>query len=250
MLTRLPGQDELGFQIIRPFVPSSHDDTRQLLTAYLVAESDGDRYGELTSYRVTGGDLPDGPGIVADSINGNAEVSQQQSLLCRQGSGSTCTFGNLILVPIADSLLYVQPLYVRADRENAPSLLERVIVEYQGDVAIGDDLREALRGLPAFSDLPDDPDGPVPPDDSGEPDDPGGPDDDEATISELLAQADAAFVEADEALRAGDLATYQEKVDEARDLITEAQQRLAEETGEPLPEDPGSTTTTSEPQSA
>jgi uncharacterized membrane protein (UPF0182 family) len=260
VLTRLPGQDELGFQIIRPFVPFSREDNRQLLTAYLVAESDGDRYGQLTSYRVTGGNLPDGPGIVSDSINGNAEVSQQQSLLCRQGSGSKCTFGNLILVPIADSLLYVQPLYVRADTDDAPALLERVIVEYQGDVSIGDDLREALQGLPAFSGLSDEPEDPIEGNGSGEPpddDDDGG---DGPSVAELLAEADAAFVAAEDALRSGDLSTYQEKIDEARDLITEAQQLLSEETGEAPPvvegsesgseESTSSTTTTSEPQSA
>lgn len=254
VLTRLPGQDELSFQLIRPFVPNSDEDNRQLLTAYLVAESDGANYGRLTSYRVTGGDFPDGPGIVADSISGAAEVSEQQSLLCRQGSGSKCTFGNLILVPIEDSLLYVQPLYVLADRDDAPALLERVIVEYDGDVAIGSTLREALQGLSAFADLPDDPGEVVPSDPSD--DQPDDPIEAERSIAELLAEADALIAQAND-LPATELGQYNDLIAEAQDLIQQAQVLLSEQTGEapptPTTEAPSgdaSTTTTSEPQSA
>jgi hypothetical protein len=251
VLTRLPGQDEMSFQLLRPFVPFSQEDNTQQLTAYLVAQSDGDGYGRLTSYNVTGGDLPDGPGIVADSISGAAEVSEQQSLLCRQGSGSRCTFGNLILVPIEDSLLYVQPLYVLADRANAPALLERVIVEYDGDVAIGATLREALQGLPNFSDLPDDPTEVVPVEPGEE--EPGeGEGVDDRTLAQLLAEADALIAEAN-ALPASELGRYADLIAEAQDLIQQAEQLIAEETGQPPPppSDPGTTTTsTSEPQSA
>jgi uncharacterized membrane protein (UPF0182 family) len=252
VLTRLPGQEELSFQLLRPFVPFSPEDDRQQLTAYLVAESDGAGYGRLTSYNVTGGNLPDGPGIVADSISGAAEVSEQQSLLCRSGSGSKCTFGNLILVPIEDSLLYVQPLYVLADRADAPALLERVIVEYDGDVAIGSTLREALQGLPNFTDLPDDPGEIVPSDPEDDPE-PGDEEIDDRTIAQLLVDADALIAEAND-LPASDLGHYAELIAEAQDLIQQAQDLLEEQTGEEPPPatvaDATTTTSTTEPQSA
>jgi uncharacterized membrane protein (UPF0182 family) len=150
----------------------------------------------------------------------------------------------------------VQPLYVLADRENAPALLERVIVEYDGDVAIGSTLREALQGLPNFSDLPDDPDEVVPNDPADEEVDPGDEEIDDRTIAQLLVDADALIAEAN-ALPASDLARYAELIAEAQDLIQQAQDLLEEQTGEASPpatvDDPAtttSTTTTTEPQSA
>jgi len=230
VLTRLPGQDEFGFQLIRPFVPFDREDARQQLTAYLVAESDGDRLGRLTSYRVQG-DLPDGPGIVADSINGDVEVSREQSLLCRAGSGSTCTFGNLIVVPIERSLLYVQPLYVRADRANAPALLQRVVVEFDGEVSIGSTLNEALRGVPAFADLPDADGEAEPPPGEGDGDGEGdgeGEVPSQATVAELLAEADRLFQEAEDVLReTGDLGAYQDLIEEARAVLDQIEALLS-----------------------
>jgi uncharacterized membrane protein (UPF0182 family) len=250
VLTQLPDQEELGMQLIRPFVPFSPEDNRQQLTAYLIAQSDGDRYGQLTSYRVTGGELPSGPELVADRINGDVEVSQQQTLLCREGGGSRCTFGNLILVPLGDSLLYVQPLYVRSERENAPALLQRVIVEFDGSVAIAENLHDALASLETFAAIQE---GDTPPPEEQPP--PGDQPEVTPEIPELLARADQLFQEADAALAAGDLGLYQEKITEARAVIDQVQSMADAAAGTttttPDSTPPAeSTTTTSEPESA
>ncbi len=251
VLTQLPDQEELGMQLIRPFVPFSPEDNRQQLTAYLIAQSDGDRYGQLTSYRVTGGELPSGPELVADRINGDVEVSQQQTLLCREGGGSRCTFGNLILVPLGDSLLYVQPLYVRSERENAPALLQRVIVEFDGSVAIAENLHDALASLETFAAIQE---GEPPPEEEPPPGDQ--PEITPETISELLARADQLFQEADAALAAGDLGLYDEKITEARGIIDQVQSEVDAATADTTTTTPDttppaeSTTTTSEPESA
>jgi uncharacterized membrane protein (UPF0182 family) len=186
---------------------------------------------------VTGGELPSGPELVADRINGDVEVSQQQTLLCREGAGSLCTFGNLILVPLGDSLLYVQPLYVRSERPNAPALLQRVIVEFNGEVSIATTLLDALAQLESFAAI-EGGDTEEPPEEPEEPTD--GEEVTPETIADLLAEADRLFQEADEALQAGDLGLYADKITEARAVIDEIQALVdAGSTGTE-----GSTTTT------
>jgi uncharacterized membrane protein (UPF0182 family) len=85
-VTRIPGQEEVSFQLIRPFQPFSPDDTREQLTGYLVAGSDGDDYGRLVSVEVRGSDV-DGPGLAANAINSEPDLSSQQSLLCKPDGG-------------------------------------------------------------------------------------------------------------------------------------------------------------------
>ena len=235
LLTRLPDREEQAFILLRPFVPFSQSDSRQLLTGFLVADSDPGSYGRLTSYETDPTQQVDGPGIVAGTINSDDQVSRDQTQLCQQGA--SCRFGNLILVPIEGSLLYVQPLYIIADQNPVP-LLRKVIVQYQGEVSIADSLREALIGLRAFENVPatlDDTGGAVTPTPPGE--EPTTPPSD-VGIVELLQQAEQLFAESDAALAEQDFATYGEKLRQARALIERARQLAAEST---------TTTTAAEP---
>lgn len=255
-LTRLPGRDEQEFVMLRPYspVPTPGGEERQQLTAFLVADSDPANYGRLTSFeaQAVDGELPDGPGLVFNSIQSDVNVAEERRLLC-QGEGATCTFANIVIVPIEDSLLYVQPLYVRGGA-NSPALLRRIIVEYDGEVAIGDSLREALEGLPQFESVPETPDDipinddldpeadPDPPeDDPNDPVAPADPDD----VASLLVEAQDFFAAADAALAEGDFAGYGDNVAEARDRIDQVEDILAGDVGD-SPED-NTTTTTSEP---
>jgi uncharacterized membrane protein (UPF0182 family) len=235
--------------MLRPFVPFSQQDTQPVLTAFLVAGSDPDSYGQLTSYETPPTDQVDGPQLVAGTIGSDDVVRDQAQRLCQSGS-SRCRYGNLVLVPIEDSLLYVQPFYIVSEQNPVP-LLRQVIVAYGGEVAIGDSLREALENLPDFGQVPETLDDTgAPPADPGEPTDPGEPDPGELdrTVAELLAEADALIAEAN-GLPASELGRYVELIDDARRLIQRAQELVAEETGEPIPTVP-TTTSTTEPQSA
>jgi uncharacterized membrane protein (UPF0182 family) len=268
LLTALPGEEEESFVMLRPFTPLqlSGADRRSVLTGFLVASSDPDDYGRLISYRTPPSNQVDGPAIVAGTIRSFEAVSEDQTDLCREESGSTCTFGNLVFVPIEQGIIYVQPLYIQAEGGNFP-VLRKVIVEFNGEVGYADTLREAL--LQLFDEVPEtleDDASPAPDPDPDEPDDPAGPADPEeptsdATAAELLDRADELFVEADAALAESDLATYAEKIDEARALIQQAQALLAEDggpgsgtaDGDPDGTTPASaptTTSTTEPQSA
>ena len=252
VLTRLPGETEQSFVMLRPFVPATEGDTRPVLTAFLVARSDPDSYGQLTSYSTPSGQQVDGPQIVAGTIGSDDVVRDQAQRLCQSGS-SRCIYGNLLLVPIEQSLLYVQPFYIASAQTDLP-LLRQVIVAYGGEVAVGNSLREALEALPDFGVVPetlDDTGQPPPTEPGGEPVDP----EIDRTVAELLADADALIEEAN-ALPATELGRYVELISRAQQLIQQAQTLLAEETGEPIPTtsttspESSNTTSTSEPQSA
>lgn len=236
LLTRLPGDEGQSFVMLRPFEPIGD---RPVLISFMVARSDpGDDYGRLTSFSIGAAEedqLPSSPINVARTMSNDAAVSQQVTLLGQQGS--RVRFGNMLLVPIERSMLFVRPLYVEA--EDGFPLLRRVIVYLNGDVAIADTLREALIELPQFTAVPETGEGPeeeVPPEEGeGEPgEEPGGPPAEGAgaQAAALLLEAQTLFDEADAALLAGDLGTFQAKIEEAQDKIAEARALLA---GEPPP---------------
>ncbi|OWY62986.1 hypothetical protein B7486_55505, partial [cyanobacterium TDX16] len=246
-LMRLPGEEEEAFLSLRPFVPASGDDERRQLTAFMTAISDPERYGELQVFEMPGTQV-DGPTIVNQNMLTNPDVSEQVTLLNQQGS--EVVYGNLLLIPVDESLLYIRPLYTQADSGTQVPRLQRVIVEYGGQVEIETTLRESL--VQIFGDAPETQEEGAedPADGSEQPEaDPGtGPEEptepepevqpEDEDVAELLAQADELFDEADQALADSDLSRYGELVEEARELV----ERALELSG-------GGTTTTTAPPS-
>lgn len=216
------------FVMLRPFVLFSPNDIRTELAAYMTASSDAATYGQLTAYVVTGTQV-DGPRTVANQIDGNAEVARQISAQTAGGTGNRVRFGDLQLIPIADGLLYVRPMYVAVQQTQGNFVTEfgAVTVSHEGRVAIGNSLAEALANLfPGYEgDLGDRV--------GGEPADGPTTTDPTATTpaaddpATLLARAEQLLLEADEQLAAGDLGAYQERVDEAADLVAQAYDLLA-----------------------
>ncbi|MBK9179505.1 MAG: UPF0182 family protein [Acidimicrobiales bacterium] len=257
LLMQLPDSEGQEFVLLRPFVPFSENDSRKELVAFMVARSDPENYGKLQSYVMPRNRLPDGPAIVDATINSQEEISREITLLDQRGS--TVLQGNLLLIPVEDSLIYVRPLYVQASGATAVPELKKVIVSYAGRAFMRDTLPEAL--LAIFSvDIPADQlaatleeifGTPVEPGAGGDTGDTGGgtggevtPPPEGATVSELLAQAATAFAEADAALRAGDLATYQAKVEQARALVVQAATLAGVEVPTTLPPDTSTSETT------
>jgi hypothetical protein len=219
---RAPGQTEASFQLLRPFVPFSTNDNRTELQAFMVASSEPETYGQLSAYLVQG--KVDGPATVAATIESDPAISQQITLLDQRGS--SVFYGDLQLVPLGDGLLYVRPLYVESDTSKQLSY-RFVLVSYQGKAAFGTSLQQALGKLfPGFAtDLgdvvggttePTDPTDPVQPTDPSTSQDP----------AELLAQADELFAQADAALP--DFAKYAELNAQARALVKQALDLLAQ----------------------
>ena len=143
-LVGLPDGDEAEFVILRAFVPLDEDDTRKELAAFMVGRSDAAHYGELVVYRPPSTNF-DGPALAEERIRNDDDVASLQTLLSQRGS--TVLFGELLMVPLEDSILYVRPLYVQAEGDTTVPELERVIVAAGEDVVIARSLQEALEEL-------------------------------------------------------------------------------------------------------
>ena len=144
---RRPSCRRTEMVLMRPFVPQSNENSEtQQLTAFMAARMDGDNYGKLVVYQMPSGNLPPGPGIAAANIRGDAQVSEQDTQL---GLGSSqVLYGNLLLIPIDNALVYVQPFYVVSENEarRLPQLT-KVIATFGDQVVIEDTLTEALAAL-------------------------------------------------------------------------------------------------------
>ena len=138
MLARLPGDAVLRFVLVRPFTPGGSG--RQNMVAYLVANSDVGRYGTLVDYEFRTQQVF-GPEQVQANINQDPAVSQQIALWNQQHS--KVIYGNLVIVPIGDTLMYVQPLYLRGEGSQIPEL-KRVVVVANGEVRMADTLPDAI----------------------------------------------------------------------------------------------------------
>jgi uncharacterized membrane protein (UPF0182 family) len=140
MVMRLPGEKTPEFILMRPFTPRQKDN----LAAWMVARNDAEHYGTLAVYRFPRQSLVFGPTQIANRINQDTDVSRQISLWDQRGS--EVLRGELLVLPIEGSLLYVQPIYLRAEGGRIPEL-KRVIVAQEGRVAMGETLDAALLAL-------------------------------------------------------------------------------------------------------
>lgn len=237
LLMRLPGDEDESFVIFRPFVPFSDDDSRKNLEGFMVVHNDPERYGEIEVYEIRSSTPVDGPALFNSNIQTEEEISERVTLLNQ--NGSTVVPGNLLLIPVENSLLYVRPLYIEATGTTAVPELQLVIVGVGPEVKIADSFEAALAAaIPGLQvDVGSGPISASPDPESSSEDDsssgaPAEPDDldssDELSIEELLAKSREAFDRADAALRAGDLAGYQRWVESAAGYIAKAQRLLGQ----------------------
>ena len=140
IMMRLPGDPHAQFFLMLPMVPSQ----RENMIAWLAARCDPPDYGRLIVYEFPKEKLVYGPFQIEARINQNTEISQQISLWNQMGS--RVIRGNLLVVPIDNSILYVSPLYLRAELGQLPEL-KRVIAAYGGRVVMKDTLPAALAAL-------------------------------------------------------------------------------------------------------
>ena len=137
MIMKLPGEKKEEFILMLPFTPRNKDN----LSAWMVARNDGDSYGKIVVYRFPKQKLIFGPKQVIGRINQDAEVSRQISLWDQRGS--QVIQGPLLVIPIEESLIYVRPLYLKAETGKIPEL-KRVIVAYENKIAMEETLEAAL----------------------------------------------------------------------------------------------------------
>jgi uncharacterized membrane protein (UPF0182 family) len=137
VIMRLPGDKEEEFILMQPMTPSN----RNNMVAWLAARCDGPRYGELVEFAFPKERLVYGPQQIEARIDQDTVISQQLSLWNQMGS--KVIRGNLLVIPVEDAIVYVEPLYLRSEQGQIPEL-KRVIVAYGDRVVMEPTLEEAL----------------------------------------------------------------------------------------------------------
>ena len=145
VIMRLPGEKQDEYILMLPMVPHGRDN----MISWLAARCDGADYGHLFEYSFSKDKLFYGPYQIQARINQDPEISRQLSLWNQMGS--KVLLGNLLVIPVQDSLLYVEPLFIRAENGQLPQL-QRVIAAYSDRVVMGDTLDLTLAAL--FSNQP------------------------------------------------------------------------------------------------
>lgn len=239
----LPGQSSVSFNLIDAYVPYSSSNERQTLSGFMVAGNDPGSYGDLTVYETPTGQDTDGPALIDALITQNPNISQKISLL--NTNGSEVILGNVLMLPVGQSMLYFRPFYVQSSRNPVPQL-EYVIVVYTGpggssvvdfDTTLQAALSDVFQGLA----IPSPSATGVPPSSTGAAA--------SAEVKALVAQADADFTQAQADLKAGNFAAYGTDLSNLQTVLQELEQASgasSSSSGSPgaTASSPGSTTTT------
>ncbi|MEX0625710.1 MAG: UPF0182 family protein [Chloroflexota bacterium] len=212
VIMRIPGEDEAEFVLIQPLVPEE----RPNMIAWTAARMDPGVYGERIAFHFPNDTSTDGPALVEARIDQDDAIAAQFGIW--QRSDSSVIRGNLLVLPIGeDGLVYVEPIFLQAEGAPFPEFV-RLIMVSNDRVAFAEDLQGAIEQVLGEA-LPPPPDG-----NGGLPED----------VAGLVAEASRLYGEAQDALAAGDLGTYQARLNELEPIL----QRLAELTGasvEPSP---------------
>ena len=195
LLMSLPGESDLSYLIFQPFNPEN----RPNMQSFLVADADPENYGQLIDFRLPKGEFVDGPSQVATRINQDPDISQIFTLLDQQGS--SVIKGNLFVVPINQSILYYQPIYLQGEQNPLPEF-KFVVVVFQDRIIMEESLSEALAsvfGGDFATESVEDTEG--------------------ESALELLEKATKAFEKAQQELQNGNLGLYQNLVEQAQQYV-------------------------------
>ncbi|KIH99926.1 hypothetical protein LP52_04410 [Streptomonospora alba] len=226
-----PGEDDADFSITSTFVPRG----RENLAGFLAVNSDATEqdYGKLRILKLPQDTVVMGPGQVQAQFSADDAI-RDELLPLQQSQQSRIIRGNLLTLPFADGLLYVEPLYVRAEgSQTSYPLLQKVMVGFGEEVAIGNNLQEGLNNLFEGGEGPLNEGGGQ---DSGSEDgqedggqqDGGGGGGGNGELAEALDDAAQAYEDGRQALQDGDFTAY----DEANERLEEALQRAEEASGD------------------
>ncbi len=207
---QIPGQPGLSFNLIDAFVPVSQNDIQQNLTAFMIADSDPDDYGQLYNFVTPRGQQLDGPALIDARISATPQISQAISLLNQQGS--QVILGNVLMVPLNQSIVYIRPLYVSSSRNALPQLKDVIVVYGQQakmDTSLSAALNDVFNGQvtnlsPSSGTAPS----------SGV----------SGEVTTLINKAQALYQQAQAALANGNLGAYQSDINQVGALINQAAQ--------------------------
>lgn len=213
VLVRLPGEKTAEYLLIQPFTPRGKTN----LVGWLAARNDPPHYGQFIAFEMPRDRVIVGPQQVSAFINQKQEISRDQTLLNQQGS--QYILGNLLVVPIGDTFLYFQPVYLRSAAATSVPELYRVILAHGDVVAYATSVKDGLDQLVGGN-------VPAPPA-PGQPPPPSPPPGASATVQQLAQQALQHYNAAQADLRSGDLAGYASEMNQVGALL----QQIASLTG-------------------
>ncbi len=249
VLMQLPGSEDLDFIQILPFTPAN----RENMISWLAAQNDPEKYGEMLVYRFGKDSLVFGPKQIEARIDQDPDISSLLSLWNQQGS--QVIRGNLLVIPIGESLLYVEPLYLQAATGKIPEL-KRVILATSDRVIMAENLGLALADLFGPNILADTKLAELATTGAGElPTESPSQDRETApvivtgsTLEELILEANSRYERAQNALLTGDWASYGAELD-ALEIVLERLVEISGAAPEPTPEPAPSPTPAAEQSS-
>ncbi len=203
-IMNLPGEKKAEFVSSIPFTPKD----KKNMTGLMIARNDGENYGELVLYKLPKSKVVYGPRQIEAQIDQHTEISKEFSLW--NSSGSTYSRGNMFVIPIEESLLYVEPVYLEASESSIPEV-KRVIVAYGDKIAYEKTLGEALESLFGEGATSTSPSSGVKPG--------GKKDEDKISNKDLIDKANEAYSNAINAQKNGDWAKYGEYMDNLEDYL-------------------------------
>jgi len=237
VVMRMPGEADSEFLLLQPMVPQQ----RPNMISWVAARSDGQHYGEVVVYRFPQDTSVLGPNQIEAQIDADPTISAQVSLWNQ--SGSKVIRGNLIVVPVQDTLIYLQPLYLQSTTSAFPTF-QKIVVASPTKIVWGNTLADALRLLlsggggsgpgpgPTPSPGPGGSPGPSPSASPG-----GGPiaTPSAGDVAALVAYANQHFEAAQAALRAGDFARYGQEIAAVQDALGRLNQLVGSPGPSPTP---------------
>ncbi|WP_200905821.1 UPF0182 family protein [Caloranaerobacter sp. TR13] len=204
VMFKLPDEEKAEFLLTVPYTPA----TKPNMTALFVARNDGDNYGKLFIYKFPKSKTVDGLMMIESRIDQDSNISPQLTLWSQKGS--IVLRGNLLVVPIENSLLYVEPIYLQADNENSLPEVKRVIVAYKNKIVMEETLDEALTKIFGQIDREEDKNGVIDNVDINISD---------GNLTEIIKKANEIFNKAKEASQKGDWAKYGEYLNKLENIL-------------------------------
>jgi uncharacterized membrane protein (UPF0182 family) len=204
IIMRLPGEEKAEYILMLPYTPNS----RPNMVGWMCARMDGGNYGKMLVYNFPKKETVYGPMQIESRISQDTEISRQLTLWDQKGSRTYR--GNLIIIPIDNSILYIEPLYLQAESSKMPEL-KRVIAAFNNEVVMEASLDEALiklfgQGIPAAPE-------------TGKSTTPTSSANTSNSVKDLAQQARQYYDQANQLLREGDWAGYGENINKLNDVI-------------------------------
>ncbi len=204
LMMRLPGEEREEFILSIPYTPKNKPN----MTALLIGRSDGENYGKLIVYKLPKNKNVYGPMQIENRIDSEPSISKEFTYWNQQGS--RVIRGNLLIIPIEDSLLYVEPIYLKADAQDSLPEVRRVIVAYGDRIVMEPTLEESLERIFGKEDeIPSLP----------RPTEPTIPSEESNDVRGLIIRANDIFERSKNAQREGNWAEYGNLIEELQGIL-------------------------------